>query len=303
MDSDDDSQCQLPPVIYWQPDGVQQYIAASSQNYVGLMEDGRTVGKLSRKRPTCTIYERLLCYANFKLSDIANSFAYNLQVLKYPLIKTQEALQCLRAEGDRYVRLGTHENLVTYKGFNGSGLLLEYCEQGGLHDVLEGGSLDLTDSQKVTIGQQIVRCLVHLHEHNFIHCDIHARNVFLTSGMVAKIGDLQGQLSRPDGTIEMETMSQENAKSRHPLAGKDEFSWRTDIFALGTLLYHLWHGHLPFPELDEFEHEDLIQARYRTGQYPIDITTEIDRVIGECWSSRYESMKEVLNDMELLSLG
>ncbi|CZT19205.1 uncharacterized protein RCC_05051 [Ramularia collo-cygni] len=268
MDSDDSSKCQLPIVIYWQPDGVRQNIAASFQNYVGRMEDGRTV-------------------------------------LKYPLINTEEALQCLRAEGDRYVRLGTHENLVTYKGFNGSGLLLEYCEQGGLHDVLGGGSLELTDSQKATIGQQIVRCLIHLHDHNFIHCDIHARNVFLTSGLVAKIGDLQGQLSRPDGTIEMETMSQENAKSRHPLAGKDEFSWRTDIFALGTLLYHLWHGHLPFPELDEFDDEDLIQARYRTGQYPIDMTsvTDIDRVIGKCWSSRYESMREVLNDMQDLSLG
>jgi hypothetical protein len=79
--------------------------------------------------------------------------------------------------------------------------------------------------------------------------------------MTAEIGDLQGQLYRPDSSIEMETMSQETSKSRHPDVREDEFSFRTDIFALGTLLYQLLHEDLPFPGLDEYEHEDLIKAK------------------------------------------
>jgi serine/threonine protein kinase len=265
MDNDVISQGQTDYVTYWQPNGVQKFLAASSQNYVGLMEDGRTV-------------------------------------LKYPLRKTQETLQSLRAEADRYARLGTHENLVTCKGFSEDGLRLEYCEQGGLLDMIEG-PINLTNHRKTTIGTQIVRCLIHLHEHNFIHCDLHVRNVFLTSEMDAKVGDLQGQLFRQDGSIEMDTMSQENAKSRHPCAGEDEFSRRTDIFALGTLLYHLWYGHPPFPELDEHKQQDLIQERYRTGQYPIDVTqaTGVDAIIGKCWTSEYTLMSEVLDDMDNLS--
>lgn len=252
-------------VPYWQPDGVQKYLAGSAHNYVGLMDDGRTV-------------------------------------LKYPHCKTNQALQSLRSEADRYARVGFHENLVTYKGFNANGLLLEYCERGGLEDMIKGPTA-LTDDQKLIIGKQVVRCLVHLHRHNFIHCDLHVRNVFLTSGMVAKVGDLQGQLSRHDGTIELETESEENSRSRHPHAGPDEFSWRTDIFALGTLLYHLWHGHPPFPELDEFTHQDLIKERYRTGQYPVDMSqaSSIDNIIRKCWASRYERTSDVLDDMENLS--
>ncbi|KAM0714209.1 hypothetical protein Q7P37_009996 [Cladosporium fusiforme] len=265
MDNGVSSQGQAYQVTYWQPDGVQKYLATSAHNYVGLMDDGRTV-------------------------------------LKYPHYKTPESLQSLRAEADRYARVGPHENLVTYKGFNLDGLLLEYCERGGLDDVIKGPAT-LTDDQKRMIGNQIVRCLVHLHKQNFIHCDLHVRNVFLTSEMVAKVGDLQGQLLRQDGSIELETMSQENAKSRHPHAGTDEFSWRTDIFALGTLLYHLWHGHPPFPELDEHTQQDLIEARYRTGQYPIDKSqaSNMDNIISKCWTSRYERTSEILDDMENLS--
>jgi hypothetical protein len=262
MDKEASLQGQIYEVTYWQPDGVQKYLATSGQNYVGLMEDGQTV-------------------------------------LKYPHLKTKEALLCLRGEADRYTRLGPHENLVIFKGFNEDGLLLEYCERGELQDIIDS-PVGLTNGQKFTVGKQIVRCLVYLHDQDFIHCDLHVRNVFMTSEMVAKVGDLQGQLFRQDGSIEMETMSQENPKSRHPHVGEDEFSRETDIFALGTLLYHLWHGHPPFPELEE--HDDRIQARYRRGQYPVDLSqsTGIDTIIGKCWASRYIHASEILDDMDNL---
>lgn len=265
MDNVDDAiaQNRVIQITYWQADGVQRLLAASAHYFVGLVEDGRTV-------------------------------------LKYPVHKNLDGLISLREEADRYARVGIHENLVACDGLNQDGfLLLEYCEHGDLLHLIEG-AVSLNDDQKIIIGKQIVRCLVHLHKQNFIHCDIHVRNVFLTSEMVAKVGDLQGQLYRQDGSIEMETMSQENSKSRHPFAGEDEFSKRTDIFALGTLLYHLWHGHAPFPELEEHRHGDLIQERYRAGQYPIDVkhAAGIDALIVECWTSKYEEMSEVLDDME-----
>lgn len=266
MDNDVISETGVIQITYWQADGVQRLVATSSHYFIGLMEDNRTV-------------------------------------LKYPVHKNLDSLISLCEEADRYARVGTHENLVTCKGLNQNGfLLLEYCERGDLLHMIEGHVI-LTHIQKTAIGTQIARCLAHLHKQNFIHCDIHIRNVFITSGMVAKVGDLQGQLCRHDGSIEMEAMSQENSESRHPFAGEDEFSERTDIFALGTLLYHLWHGHPPFEELDEYRQEEVIQGRYRAGQYPIDVEhpAGIDTLIGKCWTSRYGDMSEVLDDMERLS--
>jgi hypothetical protein len=250
-------------VSYWAPSYVQNHLAASGLFFVGILEDGRTV-------------------------------------LKYPHRKTPETMSCLREEADRYVRLGPHENLVTYKGFNEDGLLLEYCDQGTLGDLIEGhGPFVLTDSHKSAIGTQIVRCLAFMHRRNYVHCDVHVRNIFLSSELVAKVGDLQGQLYRDDGSIEWETMSEESSKSRHPDAGEDEFTPRTDIFALGTLLYHLWHGHAPFPELDINKHDDLIGAKFRERKYPADLNrgSGIDVVICKCWDSEYERADEILDDM------
>jgi serine/threonine protein kinase len=237
---------------------------ASASNFVGLLQDGQSV-------------------------------------LKYPHRKTTETMLCLREEADRYIRLGPHPNLVTYRGFTEDGLVLEFCQKGGLNAAIRSKiPNELTEERKTVISRQITLGLIHLHNQNFVHCDVHTRNIFLTSDTTAKIGDLQGQLYQPDGSIEMETMSQESSKSRHTDAGDEESSYRTDVFALGTLLYQLWYGDLPFPELDEYKYEDLIKARYREKDYPFDPehATGIDVIIGNCWSSKYKHTSEILDDMD-----
>lgn len=154
--------------------------------------------------------------------------------------------------------------------------------------------------------QQISRCLVHVHARDLIHGDVSVRNVFVRAATVAKVGDLQGQLYGSDRkTIKFDSFTRENSQSRHPHAGEDEFSPRTDIFALGTPLYCLWHGHQPFPDLNEFDEEDEIQGRYRRSEYPLALAdaTGMDKIICKCWHSKYYQMINVLKDMEELVSG
>jgi hypothetical protein len=45
MDNDDSQQVRPIQITYWQADGVNRLLAASSHTFVGLMQDGRTVLK------------------------------------------------------------------------------------------------------------------------------------------------------------------------------------------------------------------------------------------------------------------
>lgn len=156
-------------VLDWQPTGVRRCIAALSRNFVGLMDDG------------CS-------------------------VLKYPHHKTQNAMELLHEEAARYERLGLHDNLVVSKGIQENGLVFEYCTKGQLDELVQKHPR-LTDTEKSTIGKQITRCLIYLHEHHFIHFDLNVNNAFITSTMIAKVGDIQVQPHRPDGSVKMPTKS------------------------------------------------------------------------------------------------
>ncbi|KAK4551587.1 hypothetical protein LTR86_011058 [Recurvomyces mirabilis] len=262
MDNQFDKRPELVQVSDWHPQGVLKTLAASSRNFVGLLED-------------------------------------ECSVLKYPQQKTQDAIDALHEEAARFEALGPHQNLVFFKGVHKDGLIFEFCEKGQLEDVLQS-QLPLTSDNKKNIAKQITLCLRHLHEKHFIHCDLNVNNVFITAALVAKVGDIQGQLYNPDGTVELPTMSQENAKSRHPQAEDDEFSPRTDIFALGTLLFQLCYGHPPFPDLDEYRDAETVQARYRDGDFPLcaSSATGMDKIICKCWNSGYENALEILRDLD-----
>lgn len=134
-------------------------------------------------------------------------------VLKYPRREgDEEAMRVLYDEAARYDHVGPHDNLVVFKGIHKHGLLFEYCEKGSLGDVIQYQQPPLINAEKTALGQQITRCLVHLHTRNLIHGGISVRNVFVTASGVAKVGDLQGQLYGPDGkTVEFDSFTNENS--------------------------------------------------------------------------------------------
>jgi serine/threonine protein kinase len=129
-----------------------------------------------------------------------------LTVLKYPHYKSKNAMESLREEAARYHFIGTHESLVAFKAIHADGLLFEYCERGDLHTMINEPT-PLSHKQKADIGEQIAYGLAHFHARNYIYCDLNVNNVFMTFGMIAKIGDIQGQLHRPDSTIQMPTIT------------------------------------------------------------------------------------------------
>lgn len=52
-----------------------------------------------------------------------------------------------------------------------------------------------------------------------------------------------------------------------PRSDKDFADIKTDIFALGSTIYHIITGHRPFPEYDTIDDEAKFEELYRKGHF------------------------------------
>ena len=85
-----------------------------------------------------------------------------------------------------------------------------------------------------------------------------------------------------------------------PRADSEYADIKTDIFALGSALYHIMEGHELFPELDCFLDEEQIAKKFRSGQFPELGFLPMKDVVYKCWGGKYDSTEMVLRDIECI---
>ena len=152
--------------------------------------------------------------------------------------------QLLR-EADAIARL-SHPNLVTLYdvGRCGQGpyLVLELLRGATLAQRLAYGPLGVAETLR--IGIEVARALEYAHGQGVIHRDLKPSNVFLCEHGAVKVLDFGmahafGRERVTGGTLSY--MAPEQLRG----APEDE---RTDVFALGVVLFAMLTGDLPFPE-------------------------------------------------------
>jgi serine/threonine protein kinase len=85
-----------------------------------------------------------------------------------------------------------------------------------------------------------------------------------------------------------------------PRGDKEFADVKTDIFALGSTIYHIMTGHRPFPQYDTIDDEAKFEELYLKGHFPpLDVGVG-EEVVQNCWGGKYESTGEVVNDLQVL---
>ncbi|MEZ0227547.1 MAG: serine/threonine-protein kinase, partial [Planctomycetota bacterium] len=123
-------------------------------------------------------------------------------------------------------------------------------------ELIDGRSFDkvideLTLRQKVEVFQKIARAVNQAHTRGYIHRDLKPQNIMITADLEPKVADfgLAKSLDRESrltktgailGTIAYMSPEQAEGGGAHKLDG------RTDIYALGAILYQLITGSVPF---------------------------------------------------------
>jgi serine/threonine protein kinase len=217
-------------------------------------------------------------------------------VLKYPHVKGPSST--LEVEHAIFEQLGKHPRIIEFKGKHEDGLLLEYATSGSLENYIRGRKI--TKEEKLRLARETAEGVAYAHGQSVIICDINVRNILLDTELHVKLCDFQGRLLGSDGEVICNGGASENAESFMPRHDKDYADVQTDIFALGSTIYHIVTGHRPFPELDTIDDEAEFLRRFLEDQFPC-LQAEVGgEIIRKCWESRYSSASEVVDDLVML---
>lgn len=168
-----------------------------------------------------------------------------IKILPRELGADPEFRQSFETEAKAMARLN-HPNLIGVYDFGDVEgmpyIVMEYVNGKSLFHSAYNTAIDPV--QAVTIVKGICDGLAHAHENGVIHRDIKPANILLTPKAEPKIGDFG--LARPAGTdssgIVMGTPGYAAPEiTRHP----DHADRRSDLFALGVVLYELLIGRCP----------------------------------------------------------
>ncbi|KAL3480338.1 kinase-like protein [Aspergillus californicus] len=216
-------------------------------------------------------------------------------VLKYQKHPEKEE-HILQIEAQLLEVLGNHPRIIESYGLTEHGLSLEFAYGGNLNDFIVVRKADITLEQRLYWCNHDAEAVCYIHEKNILHCDINSRNFLLNYDCNLLLADFQGVLKSIDGEVLLDGLSREGAKYYCPRADSGYADVKTDLFTLGSVIYFIMMGHEVFQDLNTWEHDEEIKARFGNGHFPTD-NHLCSEITGKCWEQSYESAEEVLFDL------
>ncbi len=244
-----------------------------------------------------------------------------IKVLPVGTLADDAARKRFRREALALSRLN-HPNIATIYAFgNEAGvdyLAMELVAGASLQEKLSGGALP--EKEVLALGAQISAALEEAHGQGVVHRDLKPGNIIVTPRGVAKVLDFGlARFSQPEGAPAGATAgATESVALTHAIVGTpaymspeqlrgDAVDARTDIYALGCVLYEMATGlpvfreELPTRLVEAILHRPPVAPRARNER----ISPELERIILKCLEKdparRYQSARELGVDLQRLA--
>ncbi len=222
----------------------------------------------------------------YKAEDTTLERTVALKFLAQHLLNDEEAKERFLREAKAAAAL-SHPNICTvYEIAEVDGktfIAMEFVKGETLEERIASGPLTLKDA--LDIGRQVADGLEAAHEENIIHRDIKPANVMVDAKSHAKVMDFGlARLTEASRLTKTNTAMGTVAYMSPEHAQGIEVDTRTDIWALGCVLYEMISGQRPFQGqydqalLYEIVHEEpAALTGLRTG-----VPVELEFIVNEC---------------------
>jgi hypothetical protein len=204
----------------------------------------------------------------------------------------------------------SHRNIVrVLQVFEENGtayMALSFLDGHDLLDIAQDGKRSLTPSLIVSMTRKLVAALGHVHDRNYLHCDVSPDNICLTSNDEPVLIDF-GAARRVDRGVVQPHSGFSMVKDGYSPAelytpGTPCGQW-SDLYALGASLYHVIGGTVPVDcqrrqtTLAEGRPDPLPPLQGRIPGYPPGFLASIDRAMAVRPAARYQAAQDWLRDI------
>lgn len=175
-----------------------------------------------------------------------------IKIIQQNLSGDQQAIQRFQREAKLIARL-EHPHILPIYDFDGAHqppyIVMRYLDSGTLRDILAQGLLPLTEIG--SLFRQITSALDYAHRQAIVHRDIKPSNILIDRDGNAFVSDLGiARLMARDGDTEPITETGAVIGTADYMAPEQglgqDVDLRTDIYALGVLLFQMVTGKMPF---------------------------------------------------------
>ena len=185
----------------------------------------------------------------YKARDILLDRIVAVKILHEQFKRDTEFIQKFHREAQAAAKL-SHPNIVNIYDVGVMGddhyIVMEYVPGSTLKDrIKQEGHLSVEDALRVA--KDIASALAHAHANNLVHCDIKPHNILMMADGSAKVADFGIARAVTESTMtytgnvvgSVHYFSPEQAKGTM-------ITPRSDVYALGVVMYEMLTGQLPF---------------------------------------------------------
>ena len=201
-----------------------------------------------------------------------------------------------------------HPNIVTVYDFGeDEGVLflaMEFLEGKSLQDLVEQQTV-LPVETIVPMYEQVCSALDHAHAHKIIHRDIKPANIMILDSGLVKVTDFGIAKMMSTGMTQAgQILGTPNYMSPEQVKGR-QIDGRSDIFALGVVLYELVTGEKPFggqnitTVIYKIINENPIPPRELDASIHPGLSFVIQKALAKNPDERYQTCRELAEDLKI----